>query len=400
MRKIGLMGASISYMGTKKEFAHSVASVITHARPGMLLDAFAGMGAVAGAVSPARQVWTNDVQRFAHVVGQCMFTSDISKAEIDALEQALGPLFDAHLTSLLKECGGAIRLSDAAYQSSTFDDFASRIELAKAAEIPTVDHSCFLRTYRDGYFTARQTAEIDALRYAMDTARSGNRITEGQHSWALMALGRACLKIANTPGHFAQFLKPSPQNYKRVKNQAGKKVWSEWLRSLGLLEAVGSTEWRSGNRSTRSDSLELLAGEGSLKGVGVVYCDPPYTDDQYSRFYHVWETLVEYDYPETTGAGLYRPGRFVAPFSIKSKVSSAMHQLIGSVSSGGADLVMSYPSNGLLYDCGVDIFEMLKEYFSTVVRSVELSHHHSTFGASKGSAKSQVTEQIFLASNI
>lgn len=68
------MTGSISYMGTKREFADDVAAVISVAKPGMLLDAFAGMGAIAEAVSDQRSVWTNDVQRFAHLVGECRFT--------------------------------------------------------------------------------------------------------------------------------------------------------------------------------------------------------------------------------------------------------------------------------------------------------------------------------------
>ena len=65
----------IPYMGTKHELAEPVRQVIDRAQPGMILDAFAGMGAVARAVSPSRKVWVNDVQRFAHLAGRVAFTS-------------------------------------------------------------------------------------------------------------------------------------------------------------------------------------------------------------------------------------------------------------------------------------------------------------------------------------
>ena len=39
----------------------------------------------------------------------------------------------------------------------------------------------------------------------------------------------------------------------------------------------------------------------------IVYIDPPYNSRQYSRFYHVLETLTLLDNPELTGVALKRP---------------------------------------------------------------------------------------------
>jgi hypothetical protein len=36
---------------------------------------------------------------------------------------------------------------------------------------------------------------------------------------------------------------------------------------------------------------------------GAVYLDAPYTREEYSRYYHVLETLVRYNYPSATGRG-------------------------------------------------------------------------------------------------
>jgi adenine-specific DNA-methyltransferase len=133
--------------------------------------------------------------------------------------------------------------------------------------------------------------------------------------------------------------------------------------------------------------------------VGVVYCDPPYTSDHYSRYYHIWETLVEYDYPEVAGVGRYRPDRFSTPFSIKSLAVGAMTRLVASASECGSDVVLSYPSNGLLYEAGGDPERILKDHFKHVKLALALDHNHSTFGASKGTAKALVREQVFIASN-
>jgi adenine-specific DNA-methyltransferase len=69
------MGVGISYMGTKKNLAPTVAQVIAKAQPGILLDAFAGMCSVAEEVGTSRQIWTNDSQIFAAETGKALFAS-------------------------------------------------------------------------------------------------------------------------------------------------------------------------------------------------------------------------------------------------------------------------------------------------------------------------------------
>jgi len=44
------------------------------------------------------------------------------------------------------------------------------------------------------------------------------------------------------------------------------------------------------NRVEVSDALSLLKSS-RVSSVTAVYADPPYTKDQYSRYYHVYETM-------------------------------------------------------------------------------------------------------------
>ena len=69
------MGVGISYMGTKKILAPIVATVVNDGRDGAMLDAFAGMCAVGQSVGIRRQVWNNDIQKFAATVAKALFTS-------------------------------------------------------------------------------------------------------------------------------------------------------------------------------------------------------------------------------------------------------------------------------------------------------------------------------------
>jgi adenine-specific DNA-methyltransferase len=109
----------------------------------------------------------------------------------------------------------------------------------------------------------------------------------------------------------------------------------------------------------------------------------------------VWETLVLYDYPEVTGKGRYRPGRFTTDFSLSAKVEDAFRQLVQSVSAIGADLVLSYPSNGLLHQIGRSPLDIVRESYPGATIAAEIAYSHSTMGASKGLAKADVVELVY-----
>jgi adenine-specific DNA-methyltransferase len=162
---------------------------------------------------------------------------------------------------------------------------------------------------------------------------------------------------------------------------------------------IGSRNWRRENRAFRSDALGLLKQfQASKARPRVVYADPPYTNDQYSRYYHLFETVLLYDYPEPSGAGLYRGHRFASEFSIKSKVSASLSTLIERSAEIGADLILSYPTNGLLVGSRELIPGMLKRFYRRRSEPIEISHSHSAMGGSKGHAAYGVTEVIYHAS--
>lgn len=391
------MSSRISYMGTKHELAGRVSEVIAGCRPGRLLDAFAGMGAVADAHAEARQVWTNDVQHFAYLAGRCRFTDPHGPLSSSRMQELAAPIFQTNLEALKEQNRKIWVAAEELPRASTFTEFELLFNRVSGTGVSHEGaYGCFTSTYANAYFSLTQSAEIDSIRCAIDTLRGRGVLTQREFEWGLLALGHASLRVANTTGHFAQFLTPSAKNFHRVAQQFGRSVLDQWIASLDSLKPAGTSEWRSLNYATRSDCDSLLKSLRATNGVGVVYCDPPYTDDQYSRYYHVWETLVLYDYPTVTGAGLYRPDRFTTPFSLRSKVGEAFRQLVEEVASTGADLVLSYPSNGLLHDVGGNPIDALQVAYPNARLIAEIDFSHSTMGASKGSATANVSECLYL----
>jgi adenine-specific DNA-methyltransferase len=390
---------TITYMGTKRELASAVASVLNRTKDGLLLDAFAGMGAIASTVANRRPVWTNDVQHFSYLVGKCLFASTKNPLSASSYAAVVEEQFSAQLNALRRRHADLIEASDRSVRVKSLSEFISLVDQCNAVceAMEEGPYECFLKRYSNSYFSAGQTVEIDALRYSLDYSLKVGRLSREQFDWGIVTLGRALLKVANTPGHFAQFLRPNERSLRRIQRQARRSVWAEWLISVEDIRPVGTAGWRRKNRATRSDSLELLQRKDQRPSISTVYCDPPYTDDQYSRFYHVWETLVLYDAPNVTGTGRYRPDRFTTPFSKKTTVVDAFDCLVRSVRELGSDFVLSYPTNGLLYEAGAEPMDMLAKHYKTAKMVFDINHKHSTFGASKGVSKSEVREMIYLA---
>jgi adenine-specific DNA-methyltransferase len=398
------MGVSISYMGTKKGLAPAVAEVIRQAKPGILLDAFAGMCSVGEEVGPARQIWANDIQIFAAQIATALFTAHDEPISSIAAADLHWDLFEEHRHHLEKRFKPSLVAEDELLESTGFTVFSKRsIRLEKQLKqtlgrVRQRQYTLFTTLYSNSYFGLRQAIEADAIVRAVEITRRTSAINDDHKRWFTIALGRALLRISNSTGHFAQFLKPKESSFKRYLSQRHRSLWSEWLSSVGELQPVGTMDWRHRNKSFNQDSLSLLPQLTREKQCpAVIYADPPYTDDQYSRYYHILETLVLYDYPSTSGAGLYRPDRFCTPFSHKSKAPQAFDCFVKAAADTRADLVLSYPSNGLLHDAGINPGQILRKHYRSVRCCRRIPHSHSTFGASKGVAQSKVTELIYLA---
>ena len=129
----------------------------------------------------------------------------------------------------------------------------------------------------------------------------------------------------------------------------------------------------------------------------VIYADPPYSRAQYSRYYHVLETLVLYDYPGVTGKGRYREGRVNTDFCRSAKVEEAMENFVKAAASIKSPLYLSYPENGLLHHVGGDLREILRRHYSKVEIVLSATLAHSTLGGAPGPAAVDVKESVYYA---
>ena len=408
-----LMANSIPYMGTKRDIAPKVADVICAAQSGIVLDAFSGMCAIGQSVGTRRPVWNNDIQTFPSHVAGALFTSELTAPSQEKVIGAISGFYQENIQELSRRFSrrlneeneylaiGNLTTAAAYYKSAEHIGNSQTLSAIREqlSEQPQLFPYClFTITFSDGYFGFSQSIEIDSIRYAIAQGEINNLLSSDEARWLLIALCHTISKIATTTGHFAQYLNVNENNLRGYLTKRRRSVWQVWLDCFAELKPIGSPKWRKSNKVFNMDSLSLLQRLSmSEQKPSVIYADPPYTNDQYSRYYHVWETLVKYDYPKSLGKGRYREDRFISPFSTKTSVKWAFGELISRTRTLGADLILSYPSEGLLQKTGTDPFELLREKYRKVDLAHRCDHQHSTMGASKGAAKNGVVELVYWA---
>ncbi len=404
--KMAGLAVPIRYMGTKRHIAHRVRRLVTEVEPkGRVIDLFSGMGCVAESLADVRPVMTNDAHEFTAALARARFTGgERAMSSNEVIEKLRGP-FRAHLTSLRGSRRAEIRAEERALDGprellaeymrgaehvGNSDRFAHKAVCAAGAT--GADHYQLATLYFSaGYYGVRQSIEIDALRYAIDRLGAA----KGCRDWMIGAWLAAAACMTNAPGHTAQFLKPnSDGSAARIRRYWRRSVWDEFQSRLVSLKPIGTKAWRARNRVEVSDALRLLERD-DLPGIGAVYADPPYTRDQYSRFYHVYETLYRYDYPRSSGEGRVRPDRFSTGFSQMTGVHDAFTDLFDAVADLEVPLILSYPSAGLLADAGHAVSTLASARFN-ITKIESFGAEHSTLGASQGTRTKTATENLYV----
>lgn len=365
----------IHYLGSKLRVLTAIEQAVDHLDPsgGPVCDLFSGSATVSRYLSRRRRVMAVDVQEYARVLADAVLNGDLawSVASVEeelssdrrgtALRQAVDPLVKLENEVALRAMHGEIEplcallelgnlaslgnddlstgtwLSDAAYETQT------RID---ALGLPGADTVC-IRHFGGQYFSYAQAAELDAI---ADMAR------DSQSSVLLAATLSTASHLVNSIGkQFAQPIRPRAKSglpKKHVVNKiisdrghSARSVFLEYLRQYKGLVAT-----RRDHMAIRADFREALA-EPALK-PSVVYADPPYTRDHYSRFYHSLETIALGDDPSITKSNLgggaiqsrggYRAGRHQSPFCIKSQAPAAFSALFSGVAALQVPLVLSY----------------------------------------------------------
>lgn len=163
------------------------------------------------------------------------------------------------------------------------------------------------KNYGDKYFSIPTAKKIGHIREEIENKEYG--FNKKEKAIAIASLLYSADKIALTVGHYEVFHRQQKENkpfvYQMIKPYLNKNV-----------------------EIYRENSNELVK---KIKG-DVFYIDPPYNSRQYSRFYHVLETITKWDKPKLEGVAMKPPTENVSEYS-KTKAPEAFEDLISNINS-------------------------------------------------------------------
>lgn len=211
-------------------------------------------------------------------------------------------------------------------------------------------------TYAGTYFGLLQALRLEAIRGAIDAWAESPLVSDWERSVAITALCSAASKAVYSAGkHFAQ-----PHRIRPGKDLGfhSDRILSDRRIDIDAAFAQAfETVWHAarpageGHTAVKQAAQELSTGKLQEAGIRSVYADPPYTAQQYSRFYHLLETLTS-GVPSTlqlvrgsVTRGLYADDRYKSPFCSRVQAPIAFESLINNVRDASARLVVSYSAN-------------------------------------------------------
>lgn len=372
-----------------------------------LLDLFAGSNIVGQYFSNKRRIYSNDIQRYSYTVAKA--TLDINKKfdykliDITKIEESnyfkenykkiLG-IFDGPLKyekNLIIKCKNNASYDNLLELKTLYDNtpyighYSDKVEAFKSLEKYYTEeyynslknnneYMLFTLNYAMPYFTLNQAVYIDSFRCAIEKLHNDNTINDTEYYiyLSLLIYGLEC-SVSSIGDHFAQ-----PQIFKLEKEKKYKKGLEKLLikKSISIHDVMDEKQsefikidkesFYEGNKCFCMDCIELLKDSEIMKNVDIIYIDPPYTNAHYSRFYHILETLVTYNYPKIEFNGRYSSDRYQSPFCQKKNAYNEFSKMIELCSVSKKKLIISYSDTNqclITYD---EIKKICEKYYSTV----------------------------------
>ena len=339
-----------------------------------VIDLFSGSGTVSNYLSNKYSVTANDIQEYSRIINSAVLCNkpNISEAEkflISCNNSYFNELRDNYITPLINYekiaineslkgnnhllCdmieSGSIMASDATKDNPIFDVLNTTKNLLNNAQELNSNQFIATKYFGGVYFSYKQAIDIDLISYEI------SRLKHKDKNIFIAALLSTVSEVVNSIGkHFAQPIRP---RYKdgRPKNNLAKSISKD--RDLDVMSTYEKFILKyinlgNKNYNNKAIKLDFRCALKESHNIKVVYADPPYTRDHYSRFYHVLETLSLQDSPEISttkingetkySRGIYREDRHQSPFCIRSKAATAFEELFYLTKKSGASLVLSY----------------------------------------------------------
>lgn len=342
----------VQYLGSKVRALDDIVSVVQDvaAEASCAVDLFSGTSVVAQAFAKnGYQTTAVDTQTYAAVFARALL--GISRQDGERID---GDSIVAQATKVpISEKWR--NLSEREHQLMDADDAYGMRELQ--ARLPLVwrqggyvaENDAPLTSFYSGtYFGIEQALKLDALACVIRSPEHGWSGTWSEAAAMTALLSTASTVVHSAGKHFAQPFKPRPSNSnfhdRRLLSDRSIDVYATFKDACVAINEAAPPSC-NGHRSIAAEAETYVSR--STKHGNVYYLDPPYTAQQYSRFYHILETIATGAVPSIPNgnpisSGLYPKGRYKSAFSSRRRAPNAFKEVVQRLSDISAYAIISY----------------------------------------------------------
>lgn len=355
----------MKYMGSKRTLLENgLGDIILCSCEGKdrFIDLFSGTGSVATYIAKNAEieVIAVDLQAYSATMSDAILSRTARYRTEDILETWLSNVIQKLQTSKLWQ---QVKKLEAVENKNAQYVFSARELCQQISLIGPVWNA-----YGGYYYSPLQALTFDYMLKYLPSEENERKVCHA-------AIISAASQCAAAPGHTAQPFSPSGNGLKYIL-EAWKKDPIEYFKSG--VEKIAKEFALVRGKGIASDAESFV---GHISSDDVVFLDPPYSGVQYSRFYHVLETIARNKHYKVSGVGRY-PSIEERPQSEFSNVGTsklALERLLKKLAQTGATLIFTFPekecSNGL---SGKFIIEIAEEWFD--IQRITSNSRFSTLG--------------------
>lgn len=404
----------LNYQGSKASLMPFIHQAIQkYIAPGdKVCDIFSGAGSVGAFLKTQHPIVSNDAEKYASIISSALLNTP-STAELTQVKDFFLREFTPQQEALLAKHKEQVNAERAAL---ALDQTATLIDLYTA--FPTIwnnahitaqtlkqqqAYNLFLHYFAGTYFGIEQAICIDALVktiHLVDSSDAQNVL----FSCLFFAMKET---VFSKDGHMAQPLNIS-KNSARHLVQRKKNLIVYFTAKLNEFIAQ-SSPMPPTQQIFNLDMSDLLRDSSfNAQDIRLIYADPPYTDMQYSRYYHLLNVAANYDYPQPTvirgqyTTGLYTQGRNQSDLSKKSTAKIRLEELFQYCKAKGIILALSYAYPDNRQTQKSDRYTMSIEELVTMANrifgsaKVQIEQHKYQHANHRNSATKEVIEYLIL----
>ena len=339
----------LNYPGSKKRLLDFINETVESLLPEgkTVFDIFAGTSSVGYSLKSRYKVMANDAEVYCYEIARALLVNN-ERINFELIKSDFIKLVNGNIC-LLQETYPEVSEEEQLILDENVDGLVEfNYKLKNIWQEGYVERKCsskyklFTTYYSNSYFGLKQAMEIDSIRYAIEHYKNTKL-----YDALLVSLYFAMKEnVFSKDGHMAQPLNVSDKRSILIKRRKGS-ILEKFFKKIQDFESEEFVVNNFDNKAFNKTLDEILGSKVILE-ADLIYADPPYTDMQYSRYFHLLETLTKYDYPNIStyrgkvSTGLYREYRFQSPLSQRGKAKRDLEKLIEYCANNNKIIVFSY----------------------------------------------------------